>query len=76
VVLPTALSTTATTVTPKRTGAVPPDTASKKKKAKTPGATPTAKDPVSHPNAEPVAAWTLPAGVEYLDIFGSKIPRL
>jgi hypothetical protein len=77
VVLPLALSTSATTTAdkPKRAGTVTPDSASKKKKA-TGGTAPAAKDAVTHPNAEPVAAWTLPVGVEYLDLFGSKMPGL
>ena len=69
------MSTAAATDKPKRAGTDTPDTASKKKKA-TAGTAPAAQDSVNHPNAEPVAAWKLPAGVEYLDLFGSKMPGL
>ena len=77
VVLPIALSAPATTAAdkPKRAGTVTPEKSVKKKKAAA-GATPAAKDSVNLPNTEPVASWLLPAGVEYLDLFGSKMPRL
>ena len=77
VVLPTALSSVAATAAdkPKRAGTVTPDKAPKKKKATT-GAAPVAKDSVNHPHEDPVAAWMLPAGVEYLDLFGAKMPGL
>ena len=45
--------------------------ATKKKKPTTPRAV--AKDDVSHPNTDPVAAWMLPAGTDYLDLFGTKM---
>ncbi len=81
IVLPTALSTTATpagAAKPKREGAVTTATAtaSKKKKATPAEPSPAPKDPVSHPNAEPEATWRLPAGVKYLDLFASKMPGL
>jgi hypothetical protein len=77
VVLPLALSTNNATTSadkPKRAGAVTPDTSSKKKKAA--GGTAPAKDSGNHSNTEPVAAWALPAGIAYLDLFGSKMPGL
>jgi hypothetical protein len=77
VVLPAALSSTATTVTTKRAGTVQPETATaKKKKAASAGAASTANESVNHPNAGIVAAWSLPSGVEYLNLFGSKMPGL
>ena len=77
VVLPIALSATAPTTSDKtkRTGPSTADKVAKKKKPTT-SATPTAKDSANHPNTEPVEAWMLPAGVEYLDLFGSKMPGL
>jgi hypothetical protein len=81
IVLPSALSTaTAPSANkPKRAGTVTPDKATKKKKAtQTAGATQAAKDTMSasHPNADPVTSWLLPEGVDYLDLFASKMPGL
>ncbi len=75
VVLPSSLTSTAAAATdkPKRSNTVTPDTAAKKKK---PTTGPTPPDTVTHPNAEPVAAWMLPTGVAYLDLFGTKMPGL
>ncbi len=77
VVLPTALTSTASTTTatkPKRAVTDPADNA-KRKKTDSTGATPS-KESVNHPNTEPITAWRLPAGVEYLDLFGTKMPGL
>ena len=78
VVLPIALSSTAAAAVekPKRAGTVTPDKSSKKKKATPAGTEPVKNDSVSHPNEDTVAAWMLPVGVEYPDIFGSKMPGL
>ncbi|KAI2496586.1 hypothetical protein MHU86_17914 [Fragilaria crotonensis] len=76
VVLPTALASTSTPDKTKRAGNVAAnDKAPKKKKPATPGAGAAAKDDVSHPNTDPVATW-LPAGTDYLDLFGTKMPGL
>ncbi|KAI2490830.1 hypothetical protein MHU86_23740 [Fragilaria crotonensis] len=77
VVLPTALASTSTPDKTKRAGNVAAnDKAPKKKKPATPGAGAAAKDDVSHPNTDPVATWMLPAGTDYLDLFGTKMPGL
>jgi hypothetical protein len=77
VVLPIALSATATPTAdnPKRAGSNTSDSASKKKKP-TAGTTTAAKDSSAHANAGPVDAWLLPTGVAYLDLFGTKMPGL
>ena len=77
VVLPVALSSAAPQATDKtkRAGPITPDNSSKKKKA-TAGSAPETKDSTTHPNVDPVAAWRLPAGVDYLDIFAAKMPGL
>ncbi len=75
VVLPSSLtSATPTTADkPKRASKVTPDKAAKKTKTTT-GAPPSAtRDTTTHPNADPVDAWMLPAGVDYLDLFGAKM---
>ena len=77
VVLPTALASTSTSDKAKRAGNVASnEKATKKKKPATPGAGAVSKDDVIHPNTDPVATWMLPAGTDYLDLFGTKMPGL
>jgi hypothetical protein len=83
IVLPVALSSATTTVPDKtkRPGTVTPDKAAKKKKAtKTGGDSPSEKGAghatAPHQNPEPVKSWTLPTGMDYLDLFGTKMPGL
>ena len=77
VVLPSSLTSAApTTEKPKRANPITPETASKKTKP-TSGAHPSAtRDAATHANANPVDAWRLPEGVDYLDLFGAKMPGL
>ena len=78
IVLPIALSAAPMTTAdkPKRPGAATPENSTKKKKP-TSGADPApTKESATHSNAKPVAAWMLPAGVEYTALFGTKMPGL
>ena len=78
IVLPVALragksETAMGSSTKKRTAPVTPD------KPKKPRATSDATDPdegAPHANTEIVAAWQLPGGTKYVDLFGTKMPGL
>lgn len=78
VVLPVALSATATTADKtKRVGTVATgDKAAKKKKPTAIASPSVVRDAVAHSNTAPVAAWQLPEGIDYLDLFGTKMPGL
>ncbi|KAI2508557.1 hypothetical protein MHU86_5849 [Fragilaria crotonensis] len=78
VVLPVALSATATTADKtKRVGTVATgDKAAKKKKPTAIASPSVVRDAVAHSNTAPAAAWQLPEGIDYLDLFGTKMPGL
>ncbi|KAI2494736.1 hypothetical protein MHU86_19773 [Fragilaria crotonensis] len=78
VVLPVALSATSTTADKtKRVGTVATgDKAAKKKKPTAIASPSVVRDAVAHSNTAPVAAWQLPEGIDYLDLFGTKMPGL
>ena len=78
VVLSVALSAAATTADKtKRVGTVATgDKAAKKKKPTAIASSAAVRDAVAHSNTAPVAAWQLPEGIDYLDLFRTKMPGL
>ncbi|KAI2496250.1 hypothetical protein MHU86_18254 [Fragilaria crotonensis] len=81
VVLPAALSHPTPSADKTKRVAVgigTPEKVTKKKKTATATAnhTESSNSSVNHPNKEPVTDWTLPSGVDFLDLFGTKMPGL
>ena len=79
-ILPVALSSHATTPSSdknKRVGTVPLDKPGKKTKSiKADHSDETADSSVVHSNRGMVPEWKLPTGIEYLDLFNTKMPGL